>query len=168
MKSLGRTLRGSVALLVMATSLLAACDSGAPPTAPPPTTAPAAPTTAAAPTADVGAMVQATLTASAGSAKAADVTGAVQATLTASAPTAAPTSATAGYKLNTNVSGNLEMWHFWASPLRHNAIQRVIQQCQAELPNIKVTDVYKPFGDGIWKGVTAAVAAGSGIPDVVV
>jgi len=113
-------------------------------------------------------MVQATLTAASGNAKPADVAGAVQATLTASAPTPAPTSATAGYKMNPNVSGNLEMWHFWASPLRHNAVQRVIQQCQAVLPNIKVTDVYKPFGDGIWKGVTAAVAAGSGIPDVVV
>jgi multiple sugar transport system substrate-binding protein len=43
----------------------------------------------------------------------------------------------------------------------------VINICQAELPNIKVTEVAKPFGD-IWTANTAAVAAGSGMPDVIV
>lgn len=72
-----------------------------------------------------------------------------------------------GVALNPDVSGDVEFWHFWASPIRRNAIRRVIAMCQEALPNITVTDVVKPFGD-IWTANIAAVAAGSGMPDVIV
>ncbi|MDQ3929982.1 MAG: extracellular solute-binding protein, partial [Chloroflexota bacterium] len=73
----------------------------------------------------------------------------------------------AGPTLNKNVTGNIEMWHFWSSPVRRNAIRRVIGLCTAQLPGIKVNDVAKPFGD-IWTANLTAVAAGSGMPDVIV
>lgn len=69
--------------------------------------------------------------------------------------------------LNPEVSGEVEFWHFWASPVRRNAVKRVIAICEAKLPNIKVTDTVKPWGD-IWTANIAAVAAGSGMPDVIV
>lgn len=69
--------------------------------------------------------------------------------------------------LNPDVAGNIELWHFWGSPLRRNAIRRVIATCQQKLPNIQVTETFKPFGD-IWTANIAAVAAGSGMPDVIV
>jgi multiple sugar transport system substrate-binding protein len=72
-----------------------------------------------------------------------------------------------GPMLNPDVSGEVELWHFWASPVRRNAIRRVMAICQEKLPNITVTDVVKPFGD-IWTANIAAVAAGSGMPDVIV
>lgn len=72
-----------------------------------------------------------------------------------------------GLPLNQNVSGNIEFWHFWGSPVRRNAIRRVIAICQQQLPNIQVTETFKPFGD-IWTANIAAVAAGSGMPDVIV
>jgi len=43
----------------------------------------------------------------------------------------------------------------------------VISYCAAQLPNIKVNEVAKPFGD-VWTANAAAVAAGSGMPDVLV
>ena len=85
----------------------------------------------------------------------------------ATATTGGSTEAGTGPKLNKDVSGDIEMWHFWSSPVRRNAIRRVINICKAELPNINVTEVAKPFGD-IWTANTAAVAAGSGMPDVIV
>src|SRR5690606_41113989 len=48
--------------------------------------------------------------------------------------------------LNPEVSGDIEFWHFWGSPVKRNAIRRVVAQCQAELPNITVTENFKPFG----------------------
>jgi len=69
--------------------------------------------------------------------------------------------------LNPEVSGEVEFWHFWGSPVRRTAIRRVITICQEQLPNIQVTEVFKPFGD-IWTANIAAVAAGSGMPDVIV
>jgi multiple sugar transport system substrate-binding protein len=80
--------------------------------------------------------------------------------------TSTPAPAT-GVVLNKNVSGTVELWHFWASPVRRNAIRRVVAMCQTQLPNIKVNDTVKPFGD-IWTANVAAVAAGSGMPDVIV
>lgn len=68
---------------------------------------------------------------------------------------------------NTDVSGDVEIWHFWASPVRRNALKRIIAMCQQQLPNITVTDTVKPFGD-LWTANIAAVAAGSGMPDVIV
>jgi len=70
-------------------------------------------------------------------------------------------------RLNPEVSGKVEMWHFWASPVRRNAVRRVIAICKEKLPNIEVTDTVKPWGD-IWTANIAAVAAGSGMPDVIV
>lgn len=69
--------------------------------------------------------------------------------------------------LNPEVAGEVELWHFWASPVRRNAVRRLIAMCEAKLPNIKVTDTVKPWGD-IWTANIAAVAAGSGMPDVIV
>jgi multiple sugar transport system substrate-binding protein len=68
---------------------------------------------------------------------------------------------------NPDVSGDIELWHFWASPVRRNGVQRIKAICQQKLPNITVTDTVKPFGD-IWTANVAAVAAGSGMPDVIV
>jgi multiple sugar transport system substrate-binding protein len=68
---------------------------------------------------------------------------------------------------NPDVSGDIEIWHFWASPVRRNGLKRIIAMCQQKLPNITVTDTVKPFGD-IWTANVAAVAAGSGMPDVIV
>lgn len=79
----------------------------------------------------------------------------------------APAGGDMGVQLNPDVSGEVELWHFWASPVRRNAIRRVIAMCQAALPNISVVDTVKPFGD-IWTANIAAVAAGSGMPDVIV
>jgi multiple sugar transport system substrate-binding protein len=72
-----------------------------------------------------------------------------------------------GVPLNAEVSGNVEFWHHWGSPVRRNAIRRVIAMCQQALPNITVEEVFKPFGEG-WTANIAAVAAGSGMPDVIV
>lgn len=69
--------------------------------------------------------------------------------------------------LNEDVSGTVEMWHFWGSPVRRNAIRRVVAMCQEALPNVEITEVFKPWGD-IWTANIAAVAAGSGMPDVIV
>jgi multiple sugar transport system substrate-binding protein len=83
-------------------------------------------------------------------------------------PTPAPTQeAVAGPQLNRDLAGNIEMWHFWSSPLRRNAIRRVIAICGEQLPNIEVTETARPFAD-IWTANAAAVAAGSGMPDVIV
>jgi multiple sugar transport system substrate-binding protein len=68
---------------------------------------------------------------------------------------------------NPDVSGDIELWHFWASPVRRNGVQRIKAICEQKLPNITVTDTVKPFGD-IWTANVAAVAAGSGMPDVIV
>jgi multiple sugar transport system substrate-binding protein len=72
-----------------------------------------------------------------------------------------------GVKLNPDVAGDIEFWHFWASPIRRNGIRRVIAICKAKLPKINVKDTVKPFGD-IWTANVAAVSAGSGMPDVIV
>lgn len=72
-----------------------------------------------------------------------------------------------GVSLNPEVSGDVEFWHFWGSPTRRNAIRRVVAVCEEKLPNITVTETFKPWGD-IWTANLAAVAAGSGMPDVIV
>jgi multiple sugar transport system substrate-binding protein len=68
---------------------------------------------------------------------------------------------------NSDASGEIELWHFWASPVRRNGVQRIKAICEQKLPNITVVDTVKPFGD-IWTANIAAVAAGSGMPDVIV
>lgn len=70
-------------------------------------------------------------------------------------------------KLNPDVSGDVELWHFWASPVRRAGVGHIVAICKQKLPNIKVTDTVKPFGD-IWTANVAAVAGGSGMPDVIV
>jgi multiple sugar transport system substrate-binding protein len=71
------------------------------------------------------------------------------------------------YTSQTDVSGQLEFWHFWGSPLRRNAIRRVIAGFNEHYPEIQITETFVPFGD-IWTRAIAAVAAGSGMPDVLV
>src|SRR5690554_5398634 len=72
-----------------------------------------------------------------------------------------------GAPLDPSVSGEVEFWHFWGSPVRRTAVRRVVAMCEQQLPNIEVTEVFKPWGD-IWTANIAAVAAGSGMPDVIV
>ncbi len=69
--------------------------------------------------------------------------------------------------LNPDVSGNVEFWHFWGSPVRRTAVRRIVAMCEQALPNITVEEVFKPWGE-IWTANVAAVAAGSGMPDVIV
>ena len=152
-----RALRTIMALLLLASMILTACDTGNPTAVPPTaTTAPAAvatDTTAPAPAAT-------------------DTTAPAAATNTtapaAATNTTAPEATTGnGPKLNKEVSGTVDFWHFWGSPVRRAAIRRVVAECSVQLPNIKVNETFKPFGD-IWTANTAAVAAGSGMPDVIV
>lgn len=77
------------------------------------------------------------------------------------------TAASLPYRVNANAQGEITFWHFWGSALRRNAIQRVIAGFQQSYPNIKVKETFVPFGD-IWTRNTAAVTAGSGMPDVIV
>ena len=146
-----RALRTIMALLLLASMILTACDTGNP-------TATAVPATAT----------------TAPAAVATDTTApaAVATNTTAPAPAATNTTAPeapAGNvpKLNKEVSGTVDFWHFWGSPVRRAAIRRVVAECSVQLPNIKVNETFKPFGD-IWTANTAAVAAGSGMPDVIV
>ncbi len=88
-------------------------------------------------------------------------------TASGAASSAAPAGQAGAVKIDSSVSGNVELWHFWSSPLRRTAIRRVVSICQAKLPNVKITETPKPFGD-IWTANIAAVAAGSGMPDVIV
>ena len=69
--------------------------------------------------------------------------------------------------LDPSVSGEAEIWHFWGSPDRRTALRRVVALCQQELPNIEITETFKPWGD-IWTANVAAVAAGSGMPGIIV
>lgn len=140
-------LRRIAALLLLSSMVLSACDSGTPATP----TSPAPTNTTVAPAAD------ATNTTTTEAAP----------TNTVSAPADTPEPTGNAPRLNKDVSGDVEFWHHWSSPVRRNAIRRVIAACAVELPNIKVTEVAKPFGE-VWTANTAAVAAGSGMPDVLV
>lgn len=71
------------------------------------------------------------------------------------------------YKAHTNVKGTLHFWHFWSSPLRHGAIRAAIHQFNKYYPHVKIIDLPIPSGDLPTK-LRAAVAAGQGMPDVVV
>jgi multiple sugar transport system substrate-binding protein len=71
------------------------------------------------------------------------------------------------YKANTNVKGTVQFWHHWASPLRHGSIRQIIAAFEKEYPHIKVKDTAFPFGD-VWTKNVAAVAAGQGMPDVLI
>lgn len=69
--------------------------------------------------------------------------------------------------LNPDVTGTVEIWHFWGSPVRRNGVRHLVAMCSEKLPNIEFTETVKPWGD-IWTANIAAVAAGSGMPDVIV
>src|SRR5690606_30418938 len=69
--------------------------------------------------------------------------------------------------LDPEVSGEVEIWHFWGSPVRHTAILRIIFLCSEELPNVTITETYVPWGE-IWTANMAAVFAGQGVPDIIV
>ncbi len=62
---------------------------------------------------------------------------------------------------------NVELWHFWGSPVRRTAVRRIVAICDQQLPNINIIETHKPWGD-IWTANVAAVAAGSGMPNVIV
>src|SRR5690606_28966713 len=69
--------------------------------------------------------------------------------------------------LNPDVSGEVELWHFWGSPVRRTAVRRIVALCNDQLPNVEIIQSFKPWGD-IWTANIAAVAAGSRMPDIIV
>ncbi len=138
------------------TSLVMACGGGSS-TATTGLAASAAPATSAAPT------TAATRAAGGSTVTAGPVSSATAGGATPSAARAVAT----GYQMRTNVQGNLLFWHFWGSPVRRNAIRRVIGEFNAVYPNIKVDETYVPFGD-IFTRLLTTVAAGSGMPDALV
>lgn len=75
--------------------------------------------------------------------------------------------AAVAYQMHTNLQGNIDFWHFWGSPVRRNAIRRIIGEFTAVYPGIKVNETYVPFGD-IFTRLLTTVAAGSGMPDAIV
>jgi len=158
---------GLVVVIASICSLLLAACGDSTNTAPAATTAAAtsaAATSAAATTAAAGTSAAATTaagTTAAGTAAATTAAGGTAAATTAAAGTAG------AVKLNPDVSGQVELWHFWSSPVRRTAIRRVVAICQQQLPKIKITETFKPFGD-IYTANVAAVAAGTGMPDVIV
>lgn len=81
-------------------------------------------------------------------------------------PAASP-AAIPNYATNPDVQGDITFWHFWGSPLRRTAVQRIVAGFNQSFPNIKVTETAVPFAD-IWTKNLAAVAAGSGMPNVIV
>lgn len=83
------------------------------------------------------------------------------------APTGGETGATTGGEAQAGISGTVEFWHFWGSPVRRTAVRRIVAICQEQLPNVQITETFKPFGD-IWTANIAAVAAGTGMPDIIV
>ncbi len=134
-----------LALIVIAGLVLSGCNNASPEAAtatpPPPTAAAAGSTSVATDTPELAAKM--------------------------SLSAAAVRTSENGPLLDPSVSGTVELWHFWGSPVRHNALRRVISACQQQLPNIKVNDTVKPVGE-IWTSNLATVAAGAGMPDVIV
>jgi len=143
-------------------------------------------TTASAPTSTAVATTSSVATSSTASGSAATTSAGTTSSVSASAATTSASSAaasgtetgaaggaslgpagTVNYVTHKDVKGNITFWHFWASPVRHNTIRGIINNFQAEFPGIKVTETAYPFGD-IWTKNLAAVAAGSGMPDVIV
>lgn len=138
--------------------LLAACGQGAPAATPTEAPKPAAPTTAptaAAPKPTEAAKPAAAATAAPAATKPAEPT--KQAA--AATPSAGP------YAVHKDVTGNITVWHWWGSPLRRNAMRRMVSGFAQEYPQTKVTEVFVPYGD-IWTKNIAAVSAGSGMADV--
>jgi len=83
-----------------------------------------------------------------------------------STPAASP-AAIPQYATNPDIEGDITFWHFWGSPIRRTAVQRIIAGFNQEFPNIRVTETAVPFSD-IWTKNLAAVAAGEGMPNVIV
>lgn len=154
---------GSLSSLVMAcggTSTATTAPSSAATTAP--TAAPSSGAVdATAPTAVATRATSITTSATVTRAAVASVTTGVSGTPSASG------AATSAYQMHTNVQGNLDFWHFWGSPVRRNAIRRVLGEFNAVYPGIKVKETYVPFGD-IYTRLLTTVAAGSGMPDALV
>lgn len=80
---------------------------------------------------------------------------------------AAPATQPSDQQVVSDVSGDVEIWHFWGSPVRRTALRRVVAICQEQLPNVQIVETFKPWGD-IWTANVAAVAAGSGMPGIIV
>lgn len=90
---------------------------------------------------------------------------------TAVPPTAVPPTpvpkAPGGYAIAPKTKGEITWWHFWGSPVRRGGVRRIIGMFNSVYPDIKVTETFVAWGD-IWTKNIAAVAAGSGMPDVIV
>jgi multiple sugar transport system substrate-binding protein len=69
--------------------------------------------------------------------------------------------------LNPDVSGRVELWHFWGSPVRSTALRRLVLLCSEQLPNIEIVETFKPWNE-IWTENMMAVSAGRGMADIIV
>lgn len=146
-----------------AAGFVAACAPGT-------STSTGAPTPATAPTAPAGAAPTSTAAAASAATPASPTklaTPGVASPVATAAASSSGATATESYAVLPNTTGNITFWHFWGSPIRRNAIRRIVSGFMAKYPGIKVTETFVPFGD-IWTKAIAAVAAGSGMPDVLV
>lgn len=71
------------------------------------------------------------------------------------------------YKANTSVKGHVVFWHHYGSPLRHGAIREAISLFNKYYKHVTVSDVGFGFSAD-WDQMKTRIAAGSGIPDVIV
>ncbi|GAC1324695.1 MAG: hypothetical protein NVS2B16_13860 [Chloroflexota bacterium] len=71
------------------------------------------------------------------------------------------------YTAHTGVKGHVVLWHHYGSPLRHGAIREAISLFNKYYKNVTVSDVGYNFASD-WSEMKTRIAAGSGIPDVVV
>src|SRR5439155_15914535 len=78
-----------------------------------------------------------------------------------------PTAVASSYAQYRSARGDLTFWHFWGSPVRRNAIRRIVEAFKLQYPNTRVSETFVPYGD-IWTKSQAAVAAVIAMPDVLV
>ncbi|HLJ69145.1 MAG TPA: extracellular solute-binding protein [Chloroflexota bacterium] len=71
------------------------------------------------------------------------------------------------YRANTSVKGHVVLWHHYGSPIRHNGIIQAINLFKKIYKGVSVSDVGFGFAAD-WTEMKTRIAAGSGIPDVVV
>jgi multiple sugar transport system substrate-binding protein len=179
---------GTLAASAIGSLLLAAC--GGNPTATPATaaTTSSSTTSKAATTSSAAAAQTSSATTSAAASSAATSSAATSSAATSAATSSTATSSPGGaatgspaasaspsggqqgapsYIAHTDVAGEILFWHFWGSSIRRTAIRRVIAQFNQMYPKIKVNETFVPFSD-IFTRALAAVAAGKGMPDVLV
>ncbi len=71
------------------------------------------------------------------------------------------------YNAHTSVKGHITFWHHYQAGVPRNTLRNLIRQFNTHYPHVSVNEVAFAFGD-VWTKNTAAVAAGTGMPDVLV